>query len=80
MNGTPTDTIEKVKEEISKHSCNGNNANDEIKIGFNAIEKQAMQPQLGVPRLYQDQLNMIGSKTIPTGQSGSKMQRLCWKL
>jgi dUTP pyrophosphatase len=32
----------------------------EVKIGFATIEKQAMHPQLGVPQMYHDQMNIIG--------------------
>ena len=31
-----------------------------FKIGFSTINKQAMHPQLGVPQLYHDQMNIIG--------------------
>ena len=36
------------------------NKDKEVKISFSTIEKQAMHPQLGIPQLYQDQLNIIG--------------------
>ena len=32
----------------------------QFKIGFSTIKKQAMHPQLGVPQLYHDQMNIIG--------------------
>ncbi len=37
-------------------------ANDKtVKVGFSTISKQAMHPQLGVPQLYHDQMNIIGT-------------------
>jgi deoxyuridine 5'-triphosphate nucleotidohydrolase len=32
----------------------------QFKIGFATVHKQAMHPQLGIPQLYQDQINIIG--------------------
>jgi hypothetical protein len=32
----------------------------EVKIGFATIDKQVMHPQLGVPQMYHDQMNIIG--------------------
>ena len=32
----------------------------DVKIGFSTINKQSMHPQLGVPQLYHDQMNIIG--------------------
>jgi deoxyuridine 5'-triphosphate nucleotidohydrolase len=33
---------------------------DQFKIGFSTINKQAMHPQLGIPQVYHDQMNIIG--------------------
>ena len=59
INGTHVDSIAGIKDEIRKHR-DGPDASDEILIGFDTIEKQAMQPQMGIPQVYQDQMNMIG--------------------
>ena len=32
----------------------------EIEVGFATIQKSSMHPQLGIPQLYHDQLNVIG--------------------
>ena len=32
----------------------------EVKVTFGTIKKQAMNPQLGIPQLYHDQMNIIG--------------------
>jgi dUTP pyrophosphatase len=37
-----------------------NTKQNEFSIGFSTISKQAMHPQLGVPQLYHDQMNIIG--------------------
>ena len=37
-----------------------NTKQTQFKIGFSTIAKQAMHPQLGIPQLYHDQMNIIG--------------------
>ena len=37
-----------------------NDKRPDVKIGFSTIAKQSMHPQLGVPQLYHDQMNIIG--------------------
>ncbi len=49
-------------EDIMQHIAKARSSNEtSIKIGFSTITKQAMHPQLGIPQLYHDQMNIIGT-------------------
>jgi dUTP pyrophosphatase len=59
VNNIPTYTINQIKNYIQ--AFRKSNPTDNIKISFATIHKQSMHPQFGVPQLYHDQLNIIGS-------------------
>ena len=56
INNHPVSTVKDVKLQI-QHARSQNMEN--VEIGFATIEKAAMHPQMGIPQLYQDQLNVI---------------------
>ena len=53
----PISTIEEFHACIAMARTNGQ---QDLEIGFATIEKSSMHSQLGIPQLYQDQLNIIG--------------------
>ena len=57
VNGDSVSTVAEYEEKVKNARTQGA---QEIEIGFATIEKAAMHPQLGVPQLYHDQLNVIG--------------------
>ena len=57
VNDIAVTDIADVKSHISKAIAHHE---EEIKIGFATIDRQAMHPQYGIPQLYHDQLNIIG--------------------
>ena len=57
INGEQTNSIDDIRSIFNKIR---NQKQHQFKIGFSTIEKQAMHPQLGVPQLYHDQMNIIG--------------------
>ena len=58
INDIPVSTIDDVTAAIQKHRQFNND--EEISIQFATMEKHAMQPQMGIPQVYQDQMNIIG--------------------
>ena len=56
MGGKPVATISQFQEHI-EIACAANVT--EVDIGFATITKASMHPQLGIPQLYHDQLNII---------------------
>ena len=57
VNGIPVSTVSEYEERVQQMRQQGSK---EIEIGFATVEKAAMHPQLGVPQIYHDQLNVIG--------------------
>ena len=57
VNDIPIHTIPEIEQYIKKAR---DNKETTIKIGFSTIQRQALHPQLGVPQLYHDQMNVIG--------------------
>ena len=57
MDNKPISTIDEFHACIATAQANGV---QELDIGFATIERSAMHSQLGIPQLYQDQLNIIG--------------------
>ena len=58
INGINVSTVDKIEAAIKKHRDSGDET--ELDIQFATIEKHAMQPQMGIPQVYQDQMNIIG--------------------
>ena len=58
INGINVSTIDEIKDAIQKHRTIGEES--DIEIQFATIDRQAMQPQMGIPQVYQDQMNIIG--------------------
>ena len=56
LDGKPVATISQFQEHIE--IARAVDAT-EVEIGFATITKALMHPQLGIPQLYQDQLNII---------------------
>jgi deoxyuridine 5'-triphosphate nucleotidohydrolase len=57
INDIPVSSLDEIRNEISKlRTAKMTN----VKIGFATILKQSMHPQLGIPQVYQDQMNVIG--------------------
>ena len=52
-----TNTMNDVKQAIASARLN---KQQEIKVTFSTMTKQAIHPQLGIPQLYHDQMNVIG--------------------
>ena len=59
VNGQAVSTIQEIEDQICSHRKMQMNRPDEI--GFAMINKHAMHSQEGVPQLYQDQLNILGT-------------------
>ena len=59
VNGQAVSTIQQIKDHIHTHRTT--REDQPIEIGFATITKHAMHPQEGVPQLYHDQLNILGS-------------------
>ena len=57
VNGKPVATITEFETEVAAAR---KSAKLEAEVGFATIQKSSMHPQLGVPQLYHDQLNVIG--------------------
>ena len=57
VNGKPIATITEFEAEVAEAR---KNAKIEVEVGFATIQRSSMHPQLGVPQLYHDQLNVIG--------------------
>jgi deoxyuridine 5'-triphosphate nucleotidohydrolase len=57
VNDIPVSSIDEIKSEIQKLRLS---SAEQAKIGFATIEKHSMHPQLGIPQVYQDQMNVIG--------------------
>lgn len=57
INGEPTNTMYDIDKIMIKIK---NKQQHHFTIGFSTIQKQALHPQLGVPQLYHDQMNVIG--------------------
>ena len=57
VNGDPVSTVSDYEDKVEQVRQQGAK---EIEIGFATVEKASMHPQLGVPQLYHDQLNVIG--------------------
>ena len=57
VNNIPVATVDEFKAKV-RQARTDNLKN--IEIGFATIERTAMHPQMGIPQLYQDQLNVIG--------------------
>ncbi len=58
INGIAVQSIDDIKHHLAKARSASESS---IKIGFSTIQKQAMHPQLGIPQLYHDQMNIIGT-------------------
>ena len=58
VNEIPVATVSDIKAAIQKHRQF--NKDEEVSIQFATMEKHAMQPQMGIPQVYQDQMNIIG--------------------
>ena len=59
INNTPVCTQNDITNHIKHHLSS--DVTTPLKIGFSTISKQALHPQLGIPQLYHDQLNVIAS-------------------
>ena len=57
INGQHTNTMADIKTIFNRIRTEHQH---QFNIGFSTINKQAMHPQLGVPQLYHDQMNIIG--------------------
>ena len=58
INDKTVKTVQDVKDRIAEHRKD--RPDEEILVQYATIEKQAMQPQMGIPQIYQDQMNIIG--------------------
>ena len=58
INGTTVTSIEEIRTAIAPFYRDKDNP--DITVTFATIEKLAMNPQLGLPQLYHDQMNIIG--------------------
>ena len=57
VSGKPVATIAEYEAAIAAARMK---ADIEVEVGFATIQKSSMHPQLGIPQLYHDQLNIIG--------------------
>jgi deoxyuridine 5'-triphosphate nucleotidohydrolase len=57
VNGQAIKTIQDII--LSIHNARTSKAKS-VNIGFSTMNKQAIQPQYGIPQLYHDQMNIIG--------------------
>lgn len=57
VHGKPTKTMNNVKIAIATAR---QEHNTQVKVGFSTMKKQAIHPQLSIPQLYHDQMNIIG--------------------
>jgi dUTPase len=57
VNGKDTISMNDVKKAIDEAKLN---KQQELKVTFSTMTKQAIHPQLGIPQLYHDQMNIIG--------------------
>ena len=58
VNDIPVRNIDEIKTHIAKAK---DNKEKSVKVGFSTINKQAIHPQLGIPQMYHDQMNIIAS-------------------
>ena len=58
VNGKRVTTIKDVRDLVAEHRKSS--LETDIEVQFATINKQAMQPQMGIPQVYQDQMNVIG--------------------
>ena len=58
VNDIAVTSVEEIKNHIKKAK---DMKEKSVKIGFATISKQAIHPQLGIPQMYHDQMNIIAS-------------------
>ena len=58
INDQPVATVQDIKDKIADHRKT--KSDQEILVQYSTVEKQSMQPQMGIPQVYMDQMNIIG--------------------